>query len=100
MVTAEEVQRVPYFAALSPESRERLARTSADISLAPGEYAAHEGDERALFALLEGRIEAVKLVDGIPRVVGERVPATSSARCRSRSGRCSRSVSVRRSSRG
>ena len=74
MVTPDEVQRVPYFAALSPESREQLARTSADISLAPGEYAAHEGDGRALFALLEGRIEAVKLVDGIPRVVGERDP--------------------------
>ena len=40
----------------------------------PGEYAAHEGDERALFAVLEGRIEAVKLVDGIERVVGERQP--------------------------
>ena len=74
MVTPEEVQRVPYFAALSPESRERLARTSADISLARGEYAAHEGDGRALFALLEGRIEVVKLVDGIPQLVGERHP--------------------------
>ena len=74
MVTRREIERVPYFAALSPESRERLARTSADISLAPGEYAAHEGDARALFALLEGRIEVVKLVDGIPRVVGERDP--------------------------
>ena len=63
MVTPEEVERVPYFAALSPESRERLARTAADISLVAGEYAAHEGDERSLFALLEGRIEAVKLVD-------------------------------------
>ena len=30
--------------------------------------------ERALFALLEGRIEAIKLVDGIERVVGERRP--------------------------
>ena len=39
-----------------------------------GEYAAHEGGERALFAVLEGRIEAVKLVDGIERVVGEREP--------------------------
>ena len=74
MVTPEEVERVPYFAALSPESRERLARTAADISLVAGEYAAHEGDERSLFALLEGRIEAVKLVDGIPNVVGERNP--------------------------
>ena len=40
----------------------------------PGEYAVHEGDERALFAVLEGRIEAIKLVDGIERVVGERRP--------------------------
>jgi thioredoxin reductase (NADPH) len=74
MVTADEIERVPYFAALSPESRERLARTAADISLQAGEHAAHEGDERALFALLEGHIEAVKLVDGIERVVGERSP--------------------------
>jgi thioredoxin reductase (NADPH) len=74
MVTPEEVERIPYFAALSTESRERLARTAADVSLVAGEYAAHEGDERALFALLDGRIEAVKLVDGIPRVVGERNP--------------------------
>jgi len=74
MVTPEEVEQVPYFAALSPESRERLARAAADLTLAVGEYAAHEGDGRALFALLEGRVEAVKLVDGIPRVVGERNP--------------------------
>jgi len=74
VVTPDEVQRVPYFAALSAESREQLALTSADVSLAAGEYAAHEGDGQALFALLEGRIEVVKLVDGIPRLVGERHP--------------------------
>ena len=74
MITAQEIEHVPYFAALSAESRELLARTAADISLVAGEYAAHEGEEQALFALLEGRIEAVKLVDGIERVVGERSP--------------------------
>jgi thioredoxin reductase (NADPH) len=74
MVTADEIGRVTVFAGLSVEDRERLCRASADISLVPGEYAAHEGDERALFAVLEGRIEAVKLVDGIERVVGERRP--------------------------
>ena len=47
---------------------------AADVRLAPGEYAAHEGGERALFAVLEGRIEPVRLVDGIERVVGERHP--------------------------
>jgi thioredoxin reductase (NADPH) len=74
MVTADEVGQVTIFAGLDTSARERLSRAAADISLAPGEYAAHEGDERALFALLAGRIEAVKLVDGIDRVVGERQP--------------------------
>src|SRR5215831_19803058 len=74
MVTAKEIGRVEVFAELDQDARERLSRVAADIALAPGEYAAHEGDERALFALLEGRIEAVRLVDGIERVLGERNP--------------------------
>ena len=72
MVTADEIGSIAIFAGLSEADRERLARAAADITLAPGEYAAHEGGERALFAVLGGTIEAVKLVDGIPRVVGER----------------------------
>jgi thioredoxin reductase (NADPH) len=74
MVTADEIADITIFAALGVAERERLSRAAADISLLPGEYAVHEGGERALFALLEGRIEAVKLVDGIERVVGERRP--------------------------
>ena len=72
MVTADEIGSIAIFAGLSEADRERLARAAADLTLAPGEYAAHEGAERALFAVLDGRIEAVKLVDGIPRVVGAR----------------------------
>jgi thioredoxin reductase (NADPH) len=74
MVTADEICAIEVFAALSPNTCERLSQVAADISLEPGEDAAPEGGERALFALLEGRIEAVKLVDGIERVVGERHP--------------------------
>jgi thioredoxin reductase (NADPH) len=74
MVTADDIRRVPVFADLEAPACQRLSRAAADISLAAGEYAAHEGDERALFGLLEGRIEAVKVVDGIDRVVGERSP--------------------------
>src|SRR4051794_36915799 len=74
MVTADEIAGVAIFAALDVSERERLARVAADITLAPGEYAAHEGSERALCAVLEGRIEPVKLVDGIERVLGERHP--------------------------
>jgi thioredoxin reductase (NADPH) len=74
MVTADEIGAISVFAALGPAERERLSRAVADVRLVSGEYAAHEGDERALFAVLEGRIEATKLVDGIQRVVGERRP--------------------------
>jgi thioredoxin reductase (NADPH) len=74
VVTTEEIGQVPLFAALDPAQREQLCRVAADINLVAGEYAAHEGDERALFAVLEGRIEPVKHVDGIERVVGERRP--------------------------
>jgi thioredoxin reductase (NADPH) len=74
MVTADDIRRVAVFAGLEPSACERLSQAAADISLVPGEYAAHEGDERALYAILAGRIEAVKLVDGIDRVVGERHP--------------------------
>jgi thioredoxin reductase (NADPH) len=74
VVTAEEIGRIELFATLGDAARERLCRAAADVSLVAGEYAAQEGDERALFALLEGRIEAVKVLDGIERVVGEREP--------------------------
>ena len=74
VVTTEEIGRIGLFTALDSAQREQLARAAADVSLVAGEYAAHEGGERALFALLEGRIEPVKQVDGIERVVGERHP--------------------------
>ena len=73
-MTPEEIGGVALFAALDLAQREQLSRVAADVSLAAGEYAAHEGDERALFALLEGRIEPVRLIDGIERVLGERQP--------------------------
>jgi thioredoxin reductase (NADPH) len=74
MVTADEIGQVAVFAPLGPAERERLARAAADISLAAGEYAANKGDERALFAVLDGEIEAVRSDDGIERRVGVRKP--------------------------
>jgi thioredoxin reductase (NADPH) len=74
MVTPEEIGRVSLFASLDEAQRERLSLAAADVTLMPGEYAAHEGDDRALFAVLEGRIEPVKHTDGIERVVGRRLP--------------------------
>jgi thioredoxin reductase (NADPH) len=74
VVTAEDIAGIEVFAMLDADEQERLARVSADVSLVPGEYAANEGDDRALFAVLDGRIEVVKLVDGSERIVGERLP--------------------------
>jgi thioredoxin reductase (NADPH) len=74
MVTAEEIAKVTIFADLEKVQRERLSLAAADIALRPGEYAAHEGDDRALFAVLDGRIEPVKTTDGVERVVGRRLP--------------------------
>jgi thioredoxin reductase (NADPH) len=74
VVTTDEIGQIGLFAALDDADRERLARAAADVRLVAGEFAAHEGGEGALFALLEGRIEAVRLADGIERVVGERRP--------------------------
>jgi thioredoxin reductase (NADPH) len=74
MVTPEEIAGIALFAALDDAQREQLSRVAADVTLAAGEYAAHEGDPRALFAVLEGRIEPVRLVDGIERVLGNRDP--------------------------
>ena len=74
MVTADEIATVAVFAALEREHRQRLAQAAADIVLRPGEYAANEGAERALFAVLAGRIEATKVVDGIERILGDRRP--------------------------
>src|SRR4051812_15821547 len=74
MVTADEIAAIPLFEALDAAARERLSRTAADITLGTGEWAVNEGDERALYAVLDGHIEVIKRVDGIERVIGSRPP--------------------------
>lgn len=76
MLTPDDIRAVPLFASLSDAGLDRLARTCADIHLNPGEYAVHEGGERALYAVLSGKIEVVKLFDGIERTLGWRLPGT------------------------
>jgi thioredoxin reductase (NADPH) len=76
MLTRDEVRAVPLFASLSDADLDRLVRTSADIRLNLGEYAVHEGGERALYAVLSGKIEVVKRFDGIERTLGWRQPGT------------------------
>jgi thioredoxin reductase (NADPH) len=74
VLTVEEVAAIPLFSGLPAAEMERLARTSADIQLSPGEFAAHEGEQGALFVVVSGRIEVVKTIDGIERRIGWRLP--------------------------
>jgi thioredoxin reductase (NADPH) len=74
MVTADEIASFPLFSALPEVEVERLTRVAADIHLLAGEYAVSEGDKRALFVVLDGHVEVVKLFDGVPRVLGHRHP--------------------------
>jgi thioredoxin reductase (NADPH) len=74
MVTTEEIGRFAVFADLEPAELERLARVVGDITLVAGEFAVHEGDGRALFGVLSGRLEVLRRVDGVEGVIGERKP--------------------------
>ena len=76
MLTPDEVRAVPLFASLSDADVDRLVRSSEDIRLHPGEYAVHEGGERALYAVLSGKFEVVKHFDGVERTLGWRLPGT------------------------
>jgi len=73
MLTIDDIRAIPLFSALEAPELELLAKTSADLRLAAGDYAAHEGgEERALFAVLAGKMEVVKSIDGIERTLGWR----------------------------
>ena len=76
MLTIDDVRAVPLFSTLAAPELERLAQTSADLHLGAGEFAVHEGGDRALYAVLTGKLEVVKLFDGIERTLGWRVPGT------------------------
>ncbi|MBN9462541.1 MAG: FAD-dependent oxidoreductase [Burkholderiales bacterium] len=74
MLTIQELASVPLFSTLPARELEYLAKHAADVHLAAGEYAVHEGEERALFVVLEGRIEVTKRFDGVEKTIGWRAP--------------------------
>jgi thioredoxin reductase (NADPH) len=72
VVTADELRGIETFSSLDDATLARLASVAADIALVPGEFAVHQGDERALLAVLDGRLETVQVVDGVEHVRGKR----------------------------
>ena len=99
MLTIDDVRSIPLFSTLADAELELLAATSADSHLGAGEFVVPEGGERALYAVLTGKIEVVKMFDGIERTLGGRARAPSSAKCLSPSARCSWAAIGRRSPR-
>lgn len=76
MLTADDIRAVPLFSTLGDSELEHLAHAAADVHLCSGEFAVHEGAERALYAVLAGKVEVVKMFDGIERTLGWRLPGT------------------------
>ncbi|CAD6529480.1 FAD-dependent oxidoreductase [Paraburkholderia sabiae] len=76
MLTIDDIRAIPLFSTLSDNQLEQLAQTSADLHLCAGEFAVHEGGERALYAVLAGKMEVIKTFDGVERTLGWRLPGT------------------------
>jgi thioredoxin reductase (NADPH) len=74
MFTVDELAGLPLFSALTEKELDYLAGAVEDIRLIPGEYVAHEGEVRSLAIVVEGKTELTKLVNGVERVIGVRLP--------------------------
>ncbi|KQX05011.1 MULTISPECIES: FAD-dependent oxidoreductase [unclassified Leifsonia] len=72
MISVDELRQL--FGPVGTEALEYLAGVVEDIHVPSGEYFAHEGDERALFIVVDGRAEITKIVNGRERVIGVREP--------------------------
>jgi thioredoxin reductase (NADPH) len=68
MLTHEDVLSVPLFSTLAPADLDLLVRSSADLQVPTGEYVLHPGaEERALYAVLTGRLQVFMRADGVER---------------------------------
>ena len=65
MILVTELAAAPILSKADPDVLALVAQSAADIQLAAGEYAVHEGDERALYVVLSGHIDVTKRFDGI-----------------------------------
>lgn len=74
MITVDGLRAMHVFEGVPEEGLTYLAGAVEDIRLVPGEYFAHEGDERSLFVVVEGLAEITKIVNGDERVIGTRRP--------------------------
>lgn len=74
MITPDELLKIQLFSKLDGKALEYLANSVEDIRLIEGEYLTHEGDERALYVIIEGMTELTKVMNGVEHVVATRAP--------------------------
>jgi thioredoxin reductase (NADPH) len=74
MLSGGDLKTITLFETLPDAELDRIARLAADLHLGPGDTAANEGDEGALYAVISGKIDVVKKFDGVERLLGHRVP--------------------------
>lgn len=74
MIAADELVAIPLFSELGAAELRFVADAVEDIRLLPGEFAAHEGDERALFVVVSGLLELTKDINGVERRIAKRHP--------------------------
>ncbi|MCW5777616.1 MAG: FAD-dependent oxidoreductase [Phycisphaeraceae bacterium] len=73
MISVDDLSKIPILAPIPQDALDEAAELSADIHLRVGEYVVHEGEPPALFVVLAGHLEITKLLDGVERVVTQRV---------------------------
>ncbi len=64
MITPSDILHVPLMAVIAQPLRSRIASRAADIHAKAGEWIANDGDPAYFWILLEGEVEAVKLIAG------------------------------------
>ena len=70
MLTVDELAAFPLFSTLQPAQLGEITKYAADIHLAPGQYAIHDGEAAAFYAVLTGKLEITGVVDGVERAFG------------------------------
>ena len=74
MVTIDELAKIPLFSTLGESELKYLASAVEDMRVLPGEYTDHEGGARALYAIVSGKVELTKVVNGVETVIAIRLP--------------------------
>ncbi len=76
MITPDDLQKLPFFAPLSPDERATIAARAADVRARAGEWLLHEGESPSFFVLLEGHLTVTKRIGDFEQTINDYVPGT------------------------